>query len=327
MLREKKISRDLDLIGVGSAILDFTPVNLGVALSEVQGFVPSAGGAVSNLLVAASRLGLRTGFLGCVGDDEFGTLILHDFQSEGVDTSCVKRAKGVATGIAFYSVDKEGERHYIFYRFPGYSDPESALMPDDTDVQYIARSKAVHLSEALLRKRSSREAVLRILQGSRDHRVLISYDPNVRLALWEEKKEFRDVQNAVLSFVDVFISTAEEVMLITDTKDVDEAILRVTASGPSTVLVRSGRHYRIVAPDLDVEVPVFRVKAVDTSGAGDAFDGGFLAGLLKDWPLTKAVELGGAVAALKVMNVGTRKGLPRLEEVLDFIKKMKSSTM
>ncbi len=68
----------LDLVGLGSAIIDFVPADVGVSLSQVRSFAPSAGGAVANLLVAASRLGLKTGFLGYVGDDEFGTFILRD---------------------------------------------------------------------------------------------------------------------------------------------------------------------------------------------------------------------------------------------------------
>ena len=85
-------------------------------------------------------------------------------------------------------------------------------------------------------------------------------------------------------------------------------------------------HYRVASPESDFKVPIFEVEALDTSGAGDAFDAGFLAGLLKKWPLDKAVELGSAVAALKVMNVGTRKGLPRLEAALKFIEQRKTST-
>ena len=98
----------LDLVGLGSAIIDFAPADVGIPLSEVRSFVPSAGGAVANLLVAASRLGLRTGFLGCVGYDEFGAFILRDFEREGVDISCVKRVKKDAQPTSW--VEKRLER-------------------------------------------------------------------------------------------------------------------------------------------------------------------------------------------------------------------------
>jgi 5-dehydro-2-deoxygluconokinase len=158
----------LDLIGLGSAIVDFAPTELGVILSEVRSFIPSAGGSVANIIVAASRLGLKTGFLGCVGDDEFGTFIVHDFEREGVDVSCVKRVKGRATGIAFYSVDKKGERHYVFYRFPRYSDPESTLMPEGIDSEYVAGSKMLHLSEAMLRQIQTRKTALKVLHIAKE---------------------------------------------------------------------------------------------------------------------------------------------------------------
>ncbi len=317
---------DLDLIGLGSAIVDFAPISLGVPLSEVQGFIPFAGGAVANLLVAASRLGLKTGFLGCIGDDEFGAFILRDFEKEGVDISHVRRVEGVSTGIAFYSLDKKGERHYIFYRFPGYSDPESMLKTEDVDVEYIARSKAFHFSEAMLRKKSSRDAVFKAIQVSKEHGVLVSYDPNVRPDLWGDKKEFKEMQRRVLEFTDVFLSTADELMLITGIKRLEKAVGRIMTSGPSILVIRRRDHYRVVTSDLDFKAPILKVKAMDTSGAGDAFDAGFLTGLLKKWPLDKAVDLGSAVAALKIMNVGTRKGLPRMEDALEFIKKRRVST-
>lgn len=318
--------KNLDLIGLGSAIVDFTPINTGVPLSQVQGFIPCAGGSVANLVVAASRLGLKTGFLGCVGDDEFGRFISHDFEREGVDISHVKQVKGIATGIAFYSVDEKGERRYVFYRFPGYSDPESALNPEDVHAEYVARSKAVHFSEAVLRRNSSRDAILKVLRVAREHRVLVSYDPNVRYTLWDDQEEFKEMQRMVLGFTDVFLSTADELLLITGTKRVEKAIERAIALGPSILIIRHRVYYRVVTPKLDFEAPIFKVEAVDTSGAGDAFDAGFLTGLLKKWPLEEAVELGSAVAALKVMNVGTRKGLPRMEEALRFIEVRRASS-
>jgi len=316
---------NLNLIGLESAIVDFAPVNLGVSLSEVEGFIPYAGGAVANVIVAASRLGLRTGFLGTVGDDEFGTFILRDFRREGVDVSHVKRVKGMATGIAFYSVDERGERHYTFYRFPGYSDTESTLKPEHIDAEYIARSNAIHFSESMLRKKSSRGAIFKALQVSEQHGLLISYDPNVRLGLWDDRDEFMGVQRKVLGLIDVFLSTADELMLITNKKPLEKAIKRIMNIGLSVLLIRGGDHYRVITLNSDFLVPIFKVKAVDTSGAGDAFDAGFLTGLLKKWPLDKAVELGSAVAALKIMSAGTREGLPRMEESLDFIRKRKSS--
>jgi len=309
----------MDLIGLGSAIVDFAPTSLGAPLSRVRGFVPYAGGAVANLLAAASRLGLKTGFLGCLGDDEFGVFILRDFESEGVDISCVKRVRDIATGIAFYNVDKRGERHYVFYRFPGYSDPESRLEPDDINAKYISRSRAIHFSEALLRNPSSRQAVFRALEIADEHGLTISYDPNVRPTLWNSPEEFSDVQESALRFVDIFLSTRDEAMLLTDTRSTDEAIEMIMGQHPSIVILRHGEGYSVVTTDSVFEIPIFKVKAVDTSGAGDAFDAGFLTGLLKGWSLEQAVRLGASVAALKVMKAGTRKGLPRMEEALRFI--------
>ena len=312
---------ELDLLGLGSAIVDFTPKELGVTLSKVRSFVPSAGGAVANTVVAASRLGLRTGFLGCVGDDEFGTFIINDFEREGVDVSHLKKVKGRATGIAFYSIDEKGERHYVFYRFPGYSDPEFMFMPEDVDNEHVAQSKMLHLSEAMLRQIKTRETAFKLLRASKENGATISYDPNVRETLWNSKEEFFDTQRKVLNLVDIFISTLQEAKLILGQQIGEETVKTILSSGPSTIILRGKSHYQVYTPHQNMMIPVIRVEAVDTSGAGDAFDAGFLTGIIKNMPLNKAVMLGSAVAALKVMKVGTRAGLPSMEEAINFMGK------
>jgi len=310
----------LDLVGLGSAIIDFAPAKTGVPLSEVTHFIPYAGGSVSNILVAASKLGLKTGFLGCVGKDEFGTLILKDFEMEGVDISCVKRVEGVATGIAFYNVDEKGERHYIFYRFPGYSDPETKLTPDDIEEEYLAQTKIFHFSEAMLRNGQTRKTVFRILDIAKENGVVVSYDPNVREALWKDKEEFQSVQKRILGFTDIFLSTLKEATLIVDGETIKETIDNIRSLGPSVIVIRERKEYYITDQDQRLAIPIFEVKAVDTSGAGDVFVAGFLCGISKKWPVNRAVMLGSAAAALKVMHVGTRKGLPTLDEAVSFLR-------
>jgi sugar/nucleoside kinase (ribokinase family) len=311
----------LDLIGLGSAIVDFAPAEFDVTLDEVRSFVPSAGGAVANIVVAASRLGLKTGFLGCVGDDEFGAFIMHDFVKEGVDISRVKTVKGRATGIAFYSVDEKGERHYAFYRFPGYSDPESAFMADSIDSEYVAGSKMLHLSEAMVRQIQTRETALKVLHIAKENGVQVSYDPNVRETLWSSREEFFETQRKVLSLVDIFLSTLEEANFIVGEQTGEETAKRILALGPSTLVLREKSHYQVRTPHQSLLIPVTKVRAVDTSGAGDAFDAGFLTGLINRLPLDKAVLLGSSVAALKVVKVGTRSGLPSLKEAANFMRK------
>ncbi|MEM2122560.1 MAG: sugar kinase [Candidatus Bathyarchaeia archaeon] len=310
----------LDLVGLGSAIIDFVPGTTG-PLNMVRSFMTCAGGAVANIMVAASRLGLKTGLIGCVGDDEFGDYIIRDLQGEGVDTSCVKRVKGRRTGIAFYSIDEEGERRYLFYRFPGYSDPESSMEIGDLEAAYIRDSRMLHFSESLLRQEGTREAVLKALRVAKDNNVKVSYDPNVRDDLWTGRSEFRKVQEEALALTDIFLSTFREASLIAGCPgDPDRVVDQILALGPSTVVLRGINHYQVITHGGTFKVPAFRVKAADTSGAGDAFDSGFLTGLLKGLPLKKAVILGNAVAALKVMKIGTRSGLPWIGEALEFIR-------
>lgn len=310
----------LDLIGLGSAIIDFAPLNTGVPLSEVKSFIPYAGGSVSNTLVAASRLGLKTGFLGCVGDDEFGNFILKDFAKEGVDVSCVKRVKGFATGIAFYNVDEKGERHYVFYRFPGFSNPEVMLSPDDVKEEYISETKMFHFSEAMLRKNQTRGTVIRILEAAKRNGVKVTYDPNVRESLWNNIEELQEVQRRVLNYTDIFLSTSKEASVIAGGNGVNEVIENILALGPNIIVIRKERQYHLVDHGKKSVVPVFQAEAVDTSGAGDVFTAGFICGIVKGITLDKAIMLGSAAAAIKVATHGTRGGLPNMDDVRKFLK-------
>ncbi len=231
----------------------------------------------------------------------------------------------MATGIAFYSIDEKGERHYVFYRFPGYSEPEATLKAGDIKPEHIAQSKVLHFSEAPLRNSKTREAIFEIVRGAKDEGVRISYDPNVREPLWTSREEFLEAQRRALGLTDIFSSTLNEARLIAGGRTAKETLNTIMASGPSTVVIREKEKYEAATANENFTVPIFRVKAVDTSGAGDAFDAGLLTGLAKGWRLKRAVLLGAAVAALKVMKVGTRTGLPRMEEALSFIKEKGAS--
>ena len=309
----------MDLVGLGSAIIDFSPSDLGVPLNEVRSFVPYAGGAVSNILVASSRLGLKTGFIGCIGDDEFGSLILRDFKQENVDTSCVKRTRERLTGIAIYSVNRKGERRYVFYRFPGYADPETLLRPEDIKDEYIAQSKMLHFSEALLRNSQTRNTVFRALKTAKQNDVQVSCDPNMRADLWTDFGDLRRTNKKALCFTEIYIATLREASFVTGKKSAKDIAQKIARWGPSIVVIREKENYHVTTQKKRFRLPIFKVKAVDTAGAGDAFDAGFLTGLIKGWDLQEAVLLGNSVAALKVMKVGTRTGLPRLSEARKFL--------
>jgi 2-dehydro-3-deoxygluconokinase len=310
-----------DLIGLGSALVDFIPAIVGTPLSKAGKYLCRPGGAVSNIVVGASRLGLKTGFIGSVGDDEFGTFIIHNFKREGVDISHIKRIKERSTGIAFHEVDTNGESHYIFYRFPGYSDPESIFKPSDIIDEYLKQSKLFHFSESLLRKKNIRTTVINILKKAKENKLAICFDPNIRKNLWLNNQDLIDTYKEVLSLTDVFMSTRKEAQIIVGEKLARNIANKILNLGPSIAVVREKESYQVATCEEQFRIPVFKVKAIDTSGAGDTFDAGFLTGLCKGWSLRNAVLLGGAVASIRVTKKNTRNGLPQMNEALQFLRK------
>ena len=198
------------------------------------------------------------------------------------------------------------------------------LRSEDVSKEYLEKSKMFHFSEAMLRKSQTRKTVFKIIQVAKEKRVSISYDPNVREALWNNMEEFHKTQNMVLNVTSIFLATSKEAALIAGGSAIEETLGNILSLGPSIVVLRERHQYEVAALGKRYTIPIFEVKAVDTSGAGDVFIAGFLTGLAKKLAVDRAVMFGSAAAAIKVMTAGTRGGLPEIKDVVRFIKERTS---
>lgn len=300
-----------DIIALGECMVE---LYAGRPLGEAASFRRSYGGDTLNMLVAARRLGSAAGYITRVGDDPFTPYLLESWRSEGIDISQVKVVEGF-NGLYFISRLPEGQREFIYYR---RGSAASTLSPADLDPNYIASAKVLHLSgitQAL--SPSCQAATLAAARMAREGAVLVSYDPNFRPKLWSTS-EARRALAQILPYVNIVLPSApDDTEALLGLPDSHQAIHYLWAQGVQTVALKMGAGGCLIGHEghithLDAYVPE---RVVDTTGAGDAFNGAFLHGLAQGLDPVAAARLGVITAGLKVRGPGAIASLPRGREV------------
>ena len=307
-----------DVITLGEILVDFVATVSGVSLEDAPAFKKAPGGAPANVAAALARLGVSAGFMGKVGDDPFGRFLVRTLRALGVDTTAVRWCGEARTALAFVSLRADGERDFMFYRHPS---ADMLYSPDEVDRAYIRGAKVFHFGSISLISEPSRSATLLAAQTARDAGLVVSYDPNLRLALWPSADAARRVilQGWRLAHV-VKVSEEEQAFLGGEGAEAarhlwhEDLRLLVITRG------RAGCSY--VTPATRGDVPGFSVRTVDTTGAGDGFVAGMLKGLLQAphaWDdearLREVLRYANAVGALATTRRGAIPAMPTPRQV------------
>ena len=336
-----------DVICLGEALIDFVADESGVTLIECPGFRKAAGGAVANVAVGLARLGVSTAFLGKVGDDPFGHFLEQTFAEAGVDTRYMSFDREARTGLAFVSLQADGERDFVFFRNPS---ADMLYRPEEVPDAALAGCRIYHYGSITLIQEPSRSATLDALRRARERGALISYDPNLRAPLWPDLDTARREILAALPLADIVKVSLEEGEFMYGVHSPEATALRILDVDPRLVVVTLGTEGAYLAtlkhgvtleavrvgdgsitdPPFpghlieqeehthDVLVPGFPVEAIDTTGAGDGFVAGLLSGILErggtlpDDPaeLERLGRFGNAVGALTCTRKGAIPALP-----------------
>jgi ribokinase len=305
--------RHIDVIGVGALLIDRIASVEYFPSADGETFVDHLearpGGSAANFTVACTRLGLVTGFIGVIGDDSDGNFLLEDLKREGVDTGGVIRSRESPTGQVYVALDKEGKR--MMFAFSGAA---NTLGEKDIDSDYIASAKFIHIAD--LKNISPLEVAAKRAQ---DAETRVSLNPGALIAV----QGYQEIKN-LLSNTNVFISSRSELNQIFDTENTEFALKKLLKSGPEIVAITLGDEGCIVADSKgnSHRVSAFTTKAVDTTGAGDAFCAGLLTSLVEGEGLIQAAKFANAAAALKIEKLGAR-ALPTRDEVEDLLRKQK----
>ncbi|MEW6300848.1 MAG: PfkB family carbohydrate kinase [Thermodesulfobacteriota bacterium] len=330
----------IDVVAMGELLIDFVSVATGVSIKDSPGFTKAPGGAPANVAVGVRRLGRTSGFIGKVGSDDFGRFLGETLAREGVDTRGVRYEDRARTMLAFVSLGPDGEREFMFYRHPS---ADMLLEPGEVDMGLIAEARVFHHGSISLITEPSRSATLAAVEAARTAGALVSYDPNLRLPLWPTPDEARTAILAAAPSADIIKVSEEELAFLTRADGVAEGVrrLRNVVAAECAIVVTRGRHGCALASGgsagLYLEVPGFDVRAVDTTGAGDAFVAGLLVGLIEatgagaaattgtalgrlgeaEW--RRALTLANAVGALCTTKLGAIPALPTADEVQAFL--------
>jgi ribokinase len=294
-----------DVVGFGALNLDkLFKVNL-IAKAEEEGFVTdfkeSGGGSAANTTVGLARLGLKTGFVGKVAADREGKILLNDFKKEGVDVNGVTIAKGGRSGSVMGFVDPKGDR--ALYVDPGVNDQ---LGINDIELDYVSGAEFLHLSSFVGDKPfKAQKGVLSKVSG-----VKACFDPG---ALYARKA--LDVIKPIIQRSYALFPNEIEVKLLTGL-GYKEGAKKLMELGAEIVAVKLGKRGCYVTNGKENHtIEAYKVEAVDTTGAGDAFCAGFIYGLVKGKSLFECGKLGNFVAFRCVSAMGARTGLPRLADL------------
>lgn len=311
----------MSVVAMGELLIDFVALESGVSVGEASGFQKAPGGAPANVAVAVARLGHPSAFVGQVGDDPFGHFLADVLAETGVDTSGLRFHDGARTALAFVSLAEGGERSFVFYRHPS---ADMLMEPKDVAMEVIERARIFHFGSITLIGEPSRSATVAAARFARDRGLIVSYDPNLRLALWPDADAARAGMLAGLEFAHVVKISDEELEFMTGGSDPaalwrDDMRLLVVTHGENgaTAYTRDGR---------TVHQPPYRVEPVDTTGAGDGFVAGVLTGILEHPDdfldrLPSILGLANAVGAMATTRRGAIPALPSRADVQTFMER------
>ncbi|MDF2644461.1 MAG: fructokinase [Paenibacillus sp.] len=294
------------IVCLGELLIDFVPEVNGQALADVTSFQRAAGGAPANVAAAVAKLGGDARFIGKIGRDPFGHFLVRALDEVGVHTAVVQTDEA-KTGLAFVSLRADGERDFLFFRDPA---ADMLLRADEVQAQWLEDAAVYHFGSVSLIAEPCRTATLDAARRAREFGALVSYDPNVRLALWPSADAARAEILAQLPLADVVKVSEEEVEFLLGVNATTGA-QQLLQLGPKVIIITLGPGgCRVVTARQDVVIPGMPVAAVDTTGAGDSFVGGMLYQLvsLGATPATIVDMLAETGAAQQVFAFANRVG-------------------
>ena len=312
----------MDIICMGEMLIDFTPGK------EPRSYTANPGGAPANVAIATARNGLETAFLGVLGNDDFGKMLQNTLKEDGVKMLCPKLTDEAVTTLAFVTLYEGGERSFTFVRKPG---ADLLLSEEDVKEADIDACRLLHAGSVSLSGKPSKDAVYKAMKLAAEKGKLVSFDVNYRDLLWDgDRAAAAKAVQSVLPYVDLLKVSDDE----TDMVGGEEVLpLLRERYGISAVVETLGRDgARCFFDGKTLPCPGIPSDAVDTTGAGDAFWGGFLSTLceagvtdslmLSENLILSAMKRGCAAGALCVKQKGAMESLPTSEALNNFLKEL-----
>ncbi|GLJ39569.1 hypothetical protein SUGI_0808460 [Cryptomeria japonica] len=310
----------------GEMLIDFVPTVGEVSLAEAPAFVKAPGGAPANVAVAIARLGGQSAFVGKVGDDEFGHMLASILRENKVMDQGIRFDSNARTALAFVTLKVDGEREFMFYRNPS---ADMLLHESELDRDLIQKASIFHYGSISLIAEPTRSAHLAAMEVAREGGALLSYDPNLRLPLWPSAEKARKGILSIWDKADSIKVSDEEVAFLTGgDPNSDEVVMSLWHPRLTLLLVTFGQKgCKYYTKSFSGMVASISVKAIDTTGAGDAFVGGLLNQIVNDMSVLKdeqklkeALRFANGCGAITTTKKGAIPALPDKSAVLELLK-------
>jgi fructokinase len=306
---------------LGELLVDFTPS--GYSDKGYVLFETNPGGAPANVLAALSKLNIKTSFIGKVGNDQFGYFLKAQLKENNIDTSNLLFSEKFNTTLAFVHLDQTGDRSFHFYREPG---ADIKLMKEEINEEVIQLSKIFHFGSLSMTHEPAATATFTAIDYAKKHNLMISYDPNLRIPLWDSLDHAKEMIKKGLKYADIVKLSEEELEFLTGYDDVEkgsEVIKKqYDCSLVFVTLGSKGCFYQ--SKNGSGKTEGFNVDVVDTTGAGDAFVGGALYKILESnkhingfskGELDAVAIFANAVGAFATVSKGGIPSMPTMEQI------------
>ncbi len=302
-----------DVLAIGRSGVDVYPLQVGVGLEDVESFGKFLGGSAANVAVAAARLGNRSALISGVGDDPFGRFVRAELARLGVDNTYVSTHGQYPTPVTFCEIFPPDDFPLYFYRKP--SAPDLQIRADELDLAAVRSARLYWSTVTGLSEEPSRGAHFAAWQA-RGRAPLTVLDLDYRPMFWVSAAEATAQVQRALQHVTVAVGNREECEIAVGETEPDKAAdalldlgveLAIVKQGPRGVLGKTKHEAVTVAPN--------EVDVVNGLGAGDAFGGSLIHGLLRDWPLAKTLRHANAAGAIVASRLECSTAMPTADEV------------
>lgn len=317
------------LYSLGEVLIDFIPIQKGRALKDVVAFERTPGGAPANVAATVAKFGGASSVITKLGTDAFGDFLVEKLIENGVQIDKILRTDEANTALAFVSLREDGERDFSFYRKPS---ADLLFREDEINGKWFNQGDILHFGSVDLVDSPMKYAHIKSIEEAKLRGSLISFDPNVRLPLWDNPENCRQT---ILEFIPkshILKISDDELEFITNMPDQDKAVNSLFIGDVKVIIITKAAN----GADLYVrfnkyESQGYEVSVEDTTGAGDAFIGGFLYKLLtKQVDLVnledicekchqEILEFANASGALTTTEKGAISAIPTKEQVLTLI--------
>ena len=314
----------MDVVALGELLIDFT--ENGTSAQDNKLFEANPGGAPCNVLAMLQKLGHQTAFIGKVGQDAFGRLLVDAVKEQGIDTTGVRYDDNVHTTLAFVQTAADGDRDFSFYRNPG---ADMMLQWDEVNQDMLGDTKIFHFGTLSMTEKQIETVTKRAVEKAKAEGAWISFDPNLRPPLWKRLEDAKTQMWYGISQCDILKISDDEIAFLTETTDIDLGVERIMEKyQPKLICATMGKNgskafYNGVSVFGE---PFVREDTVETTGAGDTFMACVLNVVLEkgletltEKDLFAMLRFANAASSIITTRKGALKVMPTRQEINEII--------